>query len=83
MYNFDRTWKYGKTKHLSFPGTRLKQLLQYVDVNLKMLTPYVNGQYLCLIDKSQLNTENRLNNTKYMVDKCRKFGVRNGWKMVE
>ena len=43
-----------------------------------MLTPYVNGQYLCLIDKSQLNTENRLNNTKYMVDKCRKFGVRNG-----
>ena len=30
-----------------------------------------------LIDKSQSNTEKRLSNIKYMVDKCRKFGVKN------
>ena len=41
------------------------------------------GSIYVLIDKSQSNTENILYNTKYMVDKYRKFSVRNGWKMVE
>ena len=29
------------------------------------------------MNKSQSNTENLLSNIKYMVDKCRKFGVKN------
>ena len=36
------------------------------------------GSIYVLIDKSQSNTENILYNTKYMVDKYRKFSVRNG-----
>ena len=36
MYNFNQALKNGKAKHLSFPGTTSKQLLQYLDVNLKM-----------------------------------------------
>ena len=30
-----------------------------------------------LNNKSQWNTENLLSNIKYMIDKCRKFGVKN------
>ena len=36
MYNFNKALKNGNTKHLSIPGTTSKQLLQYLDVNLKM-----------------------------------------------
>ena len=39
MYNFVKTLKNGKAKHLSFLGTTLEKLLQYLDVNLKMYTP--------------------------------------------
>ena len=39
MYNFNKALKNGKPKHLSFPGTTSKQLLQYLDVSLKMYTP--------------------------------------------
>ena len=38
MYNFSKAFKNGKAKHLSFPGTTSKQLLQYLDVNLKFYT---------------------------------------------
>ena len=39
MYNFNKALKNGNAKHLSFRGTTTKQLLQYLDVNLKMYTP--------------------------------------------
>ena len=81
MYNFNKTLKNGKAKHLWFPATTSKELLQYLDVNLKMCT---TGTVLIhagindvLNNKSQSNTENLLSNTKYMVDKCHKFGVKN------
>ena len=38
MYNFNKAFKNGKAKYLSFPGTTSKQLLQYLDVNLKIYT---------------------------------------------
>ena len=81
MYNFNKALKNGNAKHLSFPGTTSKQLLQYLDVNLKMYTPDTvlihAGINDVLNNKSQSNTENLLGNIKYMVDKCRKFGVKN------
>ena len=39
IYELDKALKNGKAKHLSFSGTTLKQLLKYLDVNLKMSTP--------------------------------------------
>ena len=55
--------------------------MQYLDVNLKMCTPDAvlihAGINDVLNKKSQSNTENLLGNIKYMVDKCRKFGVKN------
>ena len=33
MYNFNKALKNGKAKHLLFPGSTLKQLVQYLDVN--------------------------------------------------
>ena len=48
---------------------------------LKMYTPATvlihAGINDVLNNKSQSNTENLLSNIKYMVDKCRKFGVKN------
>ena len=81
MYNFNKALKIGKAKHLSFPGTTSKQLLQYLNVNLKMYTPETvlihAGINDVLSDKSQSSTKNLVSNIKYMVDKCRKFGVKN------
>ena len=81
MYNFNKALKNGKAKDLSFPGTTSKQLFQYLHVNLKMYTPETvlihAGINDVLKDKSQSNTENLVSNIKYMVDKCRKFGVKN------
>ena len=87
MYNFNKALKNGKAKHLSFPGTKTKQLLRYLDVNVKIHTPETvlihAGINDVLNDKSQLNIENPLCNIKYMIDKCLKFGVKNilisGW----
>ena len=62
MYNFSKTLKNGKPKYLLFPGTTSKQLLQYLDVNLKMYTPKTvlihAGINDVLNDKSQSNNEN-------------------------
>ena len=81
MYNFNKALKNGNSKHLLFPGTTSKQLLQYLDVNLKMYTPDTvlihAGINDVLNNKSQSNTENLLSNIKYMVDKCCKFSVKN------
>ena len=81
MYNFNKALKNGKAKHLSFPGTTLKQLLQYLDVNWKIYTPETVLIHARINDvsnnKSKSNAENILSNIKYMVDKCRKFGVKN------
>ena len=79
MYNFNKAVKNGNAKHLSFPGTTSKQLLQYLDVNLKMYTPdtvLIHAGINVLKNKSQSNSENLLSNIKYMVNKCRKFGVK-------
>ena len=80
MYNFNKALKNGNAKHLSFPGTTSKQLLQYLDVNLKMYTPdkvLIHAGMNVLNNKSKSNTENLLSNIKYMAEKCRKFGVKN------
>ena len=50
-------------------------------MQMKMYTPeadliHVEINYV-LNDKCQSNTENLLSNIKYMVDKCRKFGMKN------
>ena len=62
MYNFNKALKNGEAKHLSFPGNTSKQLLQYLDVNLKMYTSETvvihAGINDILNDKSQSNTEN-------------------------
>ena len=39
IYNFNKALKNGNAKHLSFPGTTSKQLLQYLDLNVKIYTP--------------------------------------------
>ena len=81
MYNFNKAFKNGNAKHLSFPETTTKQLSQYLDVNLKMYTPdtvLIHARINDILNnRSQSNTENLLNNIKYMVDKCRKFAVKN------
>ena len=55
--------------------------MQYLDVNLKMYTPdtvFIHaGINDVLNNKSQSNTENLLTNIECMVNKCRKFGVKN------
>ena len=80
LYDLSKDLKNGKAKQLSFSGTTSKQLLQYLDVNLKMYTPETvvidAGINDVLNDKSQRNTENLFNNMKYIVNKCRKFGVK-------
>ena len=62
MYNFNKALKNGEAKHLPFPGNTSKQLLQYLDVNLKMYTSETvvihAGINDILNDKSQSNTEN-------------------------
>ena len=62
MHDFNKALKYGKSKHLSFPGTTSKPLLQYLDVNLKIHTPETVLIYAkvnnVLNNKSQSNTEN-------------------------
>ena len=61
MHNFNKALKNGDAKHLSFPGTTSKQLLQYLDVNLKMYIPDIvlihAGINDVLNNKSQSNTE--------------------------
>ena len=80
-YYFNKALKNGTAKDLSFPGTTSKQLLQYLDVNLKMYSPDTvlidAGINNVLNNNSQSNTKNVLSNIKYMADKCRKFGVKN------
>ena len=61
MYNFNKALKNGNAKHLSSPGTKSKQLLQYLDVNLKMYTPdkvLIHAGINVLNNKSKSNTEN-------------------------
>ena len=67
MYNFNKALKNGNAKHLSFPGTTSKQLLQYLDVNPKMCTPdrvLIYTGINVLNNKSQSNTEHLLINIK-------------------
>ena len=81
MFDFNKALKNGKAKHISLPGTTSKQLLQYLDVNLKMYnleTVLIHTEISDVLnDKGQSNTENLLSNVKYMVNNCRKFGVKN------
>ena len=69
MYDFNKPLKNGNAKHLPFPGTTSKQLLQYLDVSLKMCTPDIvlirAGINDVFKNKSQSNTENLLSKIKY------------------
>ena len=58
MYNFKKALKSGNAKHLSSPGTTSKQLLEYLDVNLKMYTPDTVLIYAGINDV--LNNESQL-----------------------
>ena len=77
MCDFNKALKNGKAKYIWFPGTTSKQLLQHLDVNLKMYTPKTvvihAGINNVLNHKSQSSTKNLLSNIKYMIDNCRKF----------
>ena len=80
MYDLSKDLKNGNAEQLLFSGITSKQLLQYLDVNLKMYTPeavLIDAGINMLNDKSKSNTENLLSNMKYIFDKCHKFGVKN------
>lgn len=67
-----QTLKNEKARHvLSFPGVTLGQLLQYIDVNLKIQHPsttliHATGINEVLNERRQSNIEN-LSNMKYVV----------------
>ena len=80
MYDLSKDLKNGNAEQLLFSGITSKQLLQYLDVNLKMYTPeavLIDAGINMLNDKSKSNTENLLSNMKYIFDRCHKFVVKN------
>ena len=80
MYDLSKDLKNGNAEQLLFSGITSKQLLQYLDVNLKMYTPeavLIDAGINMLTDKSKSNTENLLSNMKYIFDRCHKFVVKN------
>ena len=80
MYDLSKDLKNGNAEQLLFSGITSKQLLQYLDVNLKMYTPeavLIDTGINMLNDKSKSNTENLLSNMKYIFDRCHKFVVKN------
>ena len=80
MYDLSKDLKNGNAEQLLFSGITSKQLLQYLDVNLKMYTPeavLIDAGINMFNDKSKSNTENLLSNMKYIFDRCHKFVVKN------
>ena len=81
MCDFNKAFKDRKAKYLNLSGTTWKQLLQYLDLNLKIQTPktvFILGRINDILnDQNQSNTETLVSNIKYMVDKCRKCDVKN------
>ena len=81
MHELNRVIKNGKVKHLFFPGATSEQVLQYLDVNLRMYGPKTViihvGINDLLNDYVDLNINNVLKNFHVMIKKCRDFDVRN------
>ena len=85
LYDLSKDLKNGKAKQLSFSGTTSKQLLQYLDVNLKMCTPEIvltHARTDDILNDSLSNTENLLSDMKDIAGKCRKFGVKKYIKIL-
>lgn len=80
IYDFNREFKNGKAKHMFFPGSTSEQVLQYLEVNLKINKPdavlFHVGINDVLNDSSQYGLENVINNLQEMVGKCRKYDVK-------
>ena len=81
MHELNRAIKNVKVKHLFFPGATSEQVLQYLDVNLRMYGPktviiHVDINDL-LNDYGDLNVNKVLKNFHAMIKKCRDFDVRN------
>ena len=81
MHELNRVIKNGKVKHLFFPGATSEQVLQYLDVNLRMYGPKTViihvGINDLLNDYGDLNVNKVLKNFQAMIKKCRDFDVRN------
>ena len=81
MHELNRVIKNGKVKHLLFPGATLEQVLQYLDVKLRMYgskTVIIHvGINDLLNDYGDLNVNKVLKNFHAMIKKCRDFDVRN------
>ena len=81
MHELNREIKNGKVKHLFFPGATSEQVLQYLDVNLRMYGPKTViihvGINDLLDDYGDLNVNKVLKNFHAMIKKCRDFDVRN------
>ena len=81
MHEFNRVIKNGKVKHLFFPGATSEQVLQYLDVNLRMYGPKTViihvGINDLLNDYGDLIVNKVLKNFHAMIKKCRDFDVRN------
>ena len=81
MHELNREIKNGKVKHLFFPGATSEQVLQYLDVNLRMYGPKTViihvGINDLLNDYGDLNVNKVLKNFHAMIKKCCDFDVRN------
>ena len=81
MHELNRVIKNGKVKHLFFPGATSEQVLQYLDVNLRMYGPKTViihvGINDLLNDYGDLNVNKVLKNFHAMIKKCSDFDVRN------
>ena len=80
IFDFNRLFKNGKAKHMFFPGSTSEQILQYLEINLKINNPdavlFHVGINDILNDSSDSGLENVLNNLQQMVEKCRKYNVK-------
>ena len=80
IFDFNRLFKNGKAKHMFFPGSTSEQILQYLEINLKINNPdavlFHVGINDVLNDCSDSGLDNILKNFQQMVEKCRKYNVK-------
>ena len=80
IFDFNRLFKNGKAKHMFFPGSTSEQILQYLEINLKINNPdailFNAGINDVLNDSSDSGLENVSTNFQQMVEKCRKYNVK-------
>ena len=71
IFDFNRLFKNGKAKHMFFSGSTSEQILQYLEINLKINNPdavlFHVGINDVLNDSSDSGLENILSNLQQMV----------------